>query len=116
MVVRRGLFCLAALVLGVACVKHGTETSARSFTDDEIRYAGYARSFQQAEPGILRTLTEKDSRLFARFAPRSGESPGWQSRAYESPLSFGDREGAISEAEELWIAVKFDGPDRKSVV
>ncbi len=108
MVVRRGLFCIGALVLGVACGNRNQATSARSFTDEEIRYAGYMRSFHEAEPGILRALVEKDSRIYARFAPKETNSGGWDGRDYQSPLEFGDRDATLDEANELFESVRRD--------
>jgi hypothetical protein len=108
MIVRRGIFfCMAALALSVACVKPST-TTARSFTDDEIRYAGYLRSLYAAEPGILRALIEKDARIYERFSPRAVDSSGWQGRDYQSPVAFGDREAAITEANELFESAWHD--------
>lgn len=110
--VRRAFMGVVVLAAMAGCAKPQTPTYARSFTDQEILYASYMTSFRAAEPGILRALAEKDSRLYARMAPKptrdqlSDDTSEWRSRSYENPLSFGDREAAISDADEQFVSVR----------
>ncbi len=116
MSVRRAWIAVAALAALAGCIKAPTPTYARSFTDNEITYAGYAASFHAVEPSILASLGEQDSRIFSRMAPKptrdelSGDLHGlraqWRHRGYIDPLLFTDRQESLQTARSDFSAVE----------
>lgn len=82
-------------------------------SDRQVRIAAYAHSFRAAEPEILASMVEDDSRLLLRMAPKpsleqvrgaSGEEwmPSerrlWWGRKYVDPFMFTDREATLQGA------------------
>ena len=89
-------------------------------SDRQVRIAGYARAFRTAEPEILSSMMDDDSRLLLRMAPKpsleqvrgaNGEEwmPNerrlWWGRKYVDPFMFTDREqtlqGASSQLDSI---------------
>ncbi len=87
-----------------------------------IRIATYARAFRNAEPSILQQLTEHDSRLLTRMAPKPSpaqyrvpdqgymylEGKNWYGREFEDPFLLTDREGGIDDASESLESTELD--------
>ena len=82
-------------------------------SDRQVRIAAYAHSFRAAEPTILASMVEDDSRLLLRMAPKpsleqvrgaNGEEwmPSslrlWWGRKYVDPFMFTDRDATLQGA------------------
>jgi hypothetical protein len=111
---------IAAVALGcghAAAPTHGAVVDARL-----IRIATYARAFRNSEPTILHGLSDHDSRLLVRMAPKPSpaqyrvpdegymylEGKNWYGRSFQDPFLLTDREGDLDDAESSLESTELD--------
>ncbi|CAN5395537.1 hypothetical protein BH09MYX1_BH09MYX1_25020 [soil metagenome] len=107
----------------VAGCTHTAPPTHRTVVDSRlIRIATYARAFRNSEPEILLQLTEHDSHMLTRIAPKPSraqyriadegsaylEGRHWFGRDFQDPFLFTDREGDLDGASESLESTELD--------
>ncbi len=121
---RRWLFVLVSgAAAGILACSHSAAPTHQAVVDARlIRIATYARSFRNAEPSILLAMTEHDSHLLTRMAPKPSpaqyrivdegymylEGKHWYGREFQDPFLFSDREADLDAAAESLESTELD--------
>lgn len=112
-VVQWRVFAALGAMYVLACARPPRPTHDAVVSDRQVRIASYARAFRNAEPVILASMVDDDSRLLLRMAPKPridqvrgasddewmpSERRLWWGRGYVDPFMFTDREETLEGA------------------